>query len=170
VASKLLTRPIQRHPLFLAGVKIPMVSTHKFFGIILVQELQWKDHVNYALQKDAGWVTQYQWLEKLSKGISPEYMWCFYIAVAVPKMLYAVDLFLVPESHKGKGTKGFINRLGKIQRQACLHITGTLRSAPTDIIDACADLLPFHLLVEKLIYWAATRLMMLPQAHPCRDK
>jgi len=72
VASKLLTKPIQRSPLLLQGVKIPMVSTHKFLSVILDQELQWKDHINYVLQKGAKWVTQR--LAKLSKGVSPKYM------------------------------------------------------------------------------------------------
>src|SRR5882724_3593378 len=49
-----------------------MVSTHKFLSVILDQELQWKDHINYVLQKGAKWVTQR--LAKLSKGVSPKYM------------------------------------------------------------------------------------------------
>jgi|SRR5882724_4040369 len=81
-------------------------------------------------------------------------------------MLYAADLFLIPESKDSKGTKGFINKLGHIQWQARLHITGTLRSAPTDDIDACADLLLFHLLVEKVVNQAATWLASLPNSHP----
>jgi len=40
-----------------------------------------------------------------------------------------------------------------------------MKSAPTDVIDACADLLPFHLLVEKTIYCAATRLAALTHMH-----
>ena len=47
-----------------------------------------------------------------------------------------------------------------------LHITGTLRSAPMDAIDVCMDVMPFHLLVEKLMYRAATRLATLPSCHP----
>jgi len=44
------------------------------------------------------------------------------MAIAVPKMLYAADLFLIPESPISKGMKGYISRLGRIQRQASLHI------------------------------------------------
>ena len=45
------TRPIRRSPIFLQGVKVPAVSMHKFLGVLLDQELRWKDHINYALQK-----------------------------------------------------------------------------------------------------------------------
>jgi len=69
--------------------------------------------------------------------------------MAVPKMLYTADLFLIPEGKRTRGTKGFIKKLAHIQRQASLHVTGALKSTPTDAIDACTDLIPFHLLVEK---------------------
>jgi len=58
------------------------------------------------------------------KGVSAKHMRQFYISVAIPKMLYAADLFLIPGSEVGKGTKGFISKLVRIQRQATLHITG----------------------------------------------
>jgi len=47
-----------------------------------------------------------------------------------------------------------------------LHITGMIKSAPTDAVDTCTDLLPFHLLVKKLVCCATTRLAMFPQVHP----
>src|SRR5882724_11121893 len=59
-------------------------------------------------------------------------------------MMYVSDLFLMPGLRTSKGTKGFISKLAKIQRQVTLHITGALRSAPTDAIDACTELIPFH--------------------------
>src|SRR5882724_10498111 len=90
----------------------------------------------------------------------------FFISVAVPKMLYLTDLFLMPGSQKTKETKGTINKLAKIQRQTALHITRAMRSTPTDAVNACADVLPFHLLDERLTYRASSRLATLPQSHP----
>src|SRR5882724_8825971 len=116
--------PEQRRPIFLQGVKVPVVATHKFLGVILDQELQWREHVQYTLQKGTKWVTQYQRLAKLRKGVSAKHLRQFYISVAIPKMLYAADLFLIPGSEVGKGTKGFISKLVRIQRQVMLHITG----------------------------------------------
>jgi len=93
-------------------------------------------------------------------------MRCLFISIAIPKMLYTADLFLIPETKKSRGMKGFIGKLGKVQRQASLHITGMLKSAPTNVVNACADLLLFHLFVKKLLFQAATRLATLPQSHP----
>src|SRR5882724_10438583 len=160
------TMPERRRPIFLRGVKVLAVATHKFLGVILDQELWWKEHIQYAQQKGTKWVTQYRRLAKPMKGVSAKHMRQFYISVAIPKMLYAADLFLIPGSEVGKGTKGFISKLVKIQRQATLHITGALRSTPTEVIDACTDIMPFHILVEKLTHRATTRLAMLPNCHP----
>src|SRR5882724_7990595 len=151
------TMPERRRPIFLWGVKVPAVATHKFLGVILDQELWWKEHVQYTLQKGTKWVALYRRLAKPMKGVSAKHMRWFYISVAIPKMLYAADLFLIPGSEVGKGTKGFISKLAKIQRQVMLHITGALRLTPMDAIDACADVLPLHLLVENLMYRATTR-------------
>src|SRR5882672_7151647 len=35
-----------------------------------------------------------------------------------------------------------------------------------DVIDACADLLPCHLLVKKTVHHTTTRLVTLPNSHP----
>jgi len=43
-------------------------------------------------------------------------MRCFYISIAIQKMLYTADLFLVPETSRSKGMKGFITKLAMIQR------------------------------------------------------
>jgi len=146
----LKTRPIQRRPIFIQGVEVLAVATHQFLGVMLDQELPWKEHCQYMLQKGVKWVTQYQRFAKVTKGLSAKYMGQLFILVAIPRKIYTADLFLVPGSGISKGTKGFISKLDKIQRQVTLHITGVLRSAPMDAIDACTDVLPFHLLVEKI--------------------
>ena len=125
-----------------------------------------KENCQYAVQKGVKWVMQYQRLAKMSKGVSAKFMRWFFIAVAIPRMMYAADLFLVPGSRISKGTKGFIGKLAKIQRQALLHITGAMRSTPMDTIDACTDLVPFDLLVVSLTYRAVTRMATLPWSHP----
>ncbi|ETW79491.1 hypothetical protein HETIRDRAFT_428025 [Heterobasidion irregulare TC 32-1] len=81
-------------------------------------------------------------------------------------MLYGVDIFLSPPSREGKGSKGMIEKLARVQRQAAIHITGAMRTTATDILDAHADLLPFSLLVDKKCHDEATRLATLADEHP----
>src|SRR5882724_6336254 len=105
------TMPIQRSPIFLQGVKVPVMGTYKFLGVMMDQELRWKEHCQYALQKGVKWVTQYWRLTRVMKGTSTKHMRQFFILVAIPRMLYAADLFLVPGLGLGKGSKGFIRKL-----------------------------------------------------------
>jgi len=151
-----VTRPIERKPIQILQTTVPVIAEHKFLGVILDQELRWNAHVNYALAKGTKWITQYRRLAKQMKGISAKHMRKFYITTAIPRMLYAADLFLTPQSGQAIGSKGHIKRLGRIQRQATIHTTGALRSTPTDSLDAHADLLPFQYLVEKLLYRVTT--------------
>jgi len=166
LAKRPLTMLEHRLPIFLRGIKIPAINVHKFLGVLIDQELHWKDQVNYALQKGSMWVMQYHWLARPLKGVSAKYMRRLYTSVSIPRMLYMADLFLIPETDHSRGTKGPIKRLSKIQWQASLHITGALRSAPMGMIDACADLLPFLLLINKVTHRAAMRLAILPSSHP----
>jgi ribonuclease HI len=54
----------------------------------------------------------------------------------------------------------------RVQRRATIHITGAMRSTPTNLLDVHADLLPFELLVDKKCHTAALRLATLPTSHP----
>ena len=164
--GRLGMRPVHRRPIYPQGVRVLAVTIHKFLGVMLDQELRWKEQCQYTIQKGVKWVTQYQRIAKTSKGVSAKFMRQFFISVTIPRMVHATDLFLMPGLRISKGTKGFISKLAKIQRQASLHITGALRSTPMDAINPCADLVPFHLLVERLMYRSATRMVTLPWSHP----
>jgi len=69
-------------------------------------------------------------------------------------MLYAADIFLTPQQNAGKKAKYkhtnqvTINKLASIQRRA-LMITGAMKTTTMDVLEVMANLLPFHLLVEK---------------------
>jgi len=52
LAKRPPTKPTQRHPLALRGTQIPVFKTHKFLGMLIDQELHWKEHVNYVLCKE----------------------------------------------------------------------------------------------------------------------
>ena len=82
-------------------------------------------------------------MAKQLHGISAKYMRRYYLSVTVPRMIYTANLLFIPESDSCKGMKQPMLKLGKVQRQASLHITGAMRSTPIDVIDTCADLLPF---------------------------
>ena len=130
------------------------------------QELRFKEHINYALEKGNKFMGQYQRLTKPSKGATVKHMRQYYNAVAVPRMLYTADVFLIPGTEKNKGTKGYINKLARIQRQTALAITGAMKTTANDTLDTHTNVLSFHLLISKIIHRVATRLAGLLDSHP----
>ena len=94
-----------------------------------------------------------------------------YLVVVVPRILYGVDMFLGPalrckSFRERKGGQVALGKLAAIQRSAALMIVGGLHTSPNDLLDMHANMLPFHLLVNKVQYQAALRLATLPNMHP----
>ena len=86
-------------------------------------------------------------------------------------MLYGADVFLGPNLcndtiKEKKGGRATLNKLAAIQQSAAIAIVGGLRTSPNDILDVHANLLPFHLMVDKIRFQAALRLATLPSSHP----
>jgi ribonuclease HI len=95
-----------------------------------------------------------------------------YLAVAVPRMLYAADVFLTPQTRDHgnrlaqKSGRVVIKKLSAVQRRAAINVTGGMSTTANDALDVLADLLPFHLLIEKHRFQAALHLATLPKSHP----
>jgi hypothetical protein len=160
------TRPLTRPSININWHAVKPTQSHKFLGVIIDQELRFMEQVNYALQKGSKFIEQYRRLAKLSRGVPAGHMRQYCLTVAVPKLLYAADIFLVPGTTRSKGIKGNINKLAQVQRQAALAITGEMRTTASDTLDAHANLLPFQLLVDKVVHRAAVWLACLPDKHP----
>jgi ribonuclease HI len=164
--------PTPRRALVLGRQRVPSAETAKFLGVIVDNKLNWKAQCAAALAKGHAWLIQFARITRASKGATAKYVRKLYLSIAIPRMLYAADIFLTPQrkmntrSTDGKSSQGIINKLASVQRQAAIMITGAMRTTATDILDVMANLLPFHLLVDKLRHRAALRLATLPASHP----
>ena len=118
-------------------------------------KLNWKGQCIASLAKGQDWIIQFSRLAWVSQGINVKYTQQLYLSIAVPRMLYAADIFLTPQQNVGKQAKdnrnnyAIINKLALIQRKAAIMITGAMKTTATDMIKTMANLIPFHLLVEK---------------------
>ncbi len=153
------------------GMVISPTDHHRFLGLLIDQQLRFKQHVALAYAKGNKWVAHIRRLATARNGLTLAVVRRLYLTVAVPSMLYAADTFLTPvrklAGHKQQhGSMGSIRRLAMVQRQALLVMTGALRSTATDVLEAHADILPFDLLVHKHCHRAAVRLCALPSGHP----
>ena len=163
------TKP--RPNLQLPQITVKPVTSAKYLGVIFDQNLRWTAQLANVITKGSKWAAQIKRATRPSWGITPKYARRLYISTALPKILYAVDVWCTPlhGTEVGPRTKGSvtaIKRLTTAQRAGTIAITGGLRTSPTDALDACANTIPASLLVEKWCFKAAVRLATLPPEHP----
>ena len=76
------------------GSTINPSLSHKFLGVLVDQELRWKEHSAYALAKGAGYVALLRRISSSAHGVSPRLICQLYRSVALPKMLYVASIWL----------------------------------------------------------------------------
>ena len=155
----------------LGNTTIAPSDSHRFLGLLMDYRLRFHQHVAYALGKGMAWVATLRRLVHSHYGLAPSLVRRLYLAVAIPGMLYAVDTFITPVKtapgqKRPRGSEGAVRKLARVHREALILITGGMRSAPTDLMTAHADMLPFRHLVDKLCQRATIRLCTLPPSHP----
>ena len=148
----------------------PVEST-KYLGVYFDRHLKWKVQQVNVVDKGSKWEVQIRRLARPSWGIKPKHAKRLFISVAIPRILYAVDVWCSPtdNKHAGMGAKGsakITRQIATIQRAGALAITGGLRTSPTDALNASAHLLPAPLAISKSCHKALVRMLTLPKEHP----
>lgn len=163
-----MNRQRNRPNMHIQGSVIRPTATHRFLGVIVDQELRWNAQVDHATAKGLAYVLQLRRLATTAKGLPMRLMRQLYQAVAVPKMLYAADLWSYCDGSDipQRGSIGVAKRLTSIQRIAATAITGALRTTATDVLEAHANLLPIPLLLQNTCHRAIVRIAAHPITHP----
>ena len=164
-------KKVARLPLKIENTTVEPSSSTKYLGIYLDQHLNWKEQEANALKKDANWAAQIRRQVRPGWGLSPKHAKRLYTAVAIPRILYGIDVWAPPTERKGEdnqaaGNRHAVNRLASVQRPGALAIVGGLRTSPSDSLCAHANITPMNLEVEKHCGRAALRLATLPGQHP----
>ena len=165
--------PLDRPPLRLQGKTVKEVESYKYLGILVHvdAQLRWTIQAQKGIANATKWVMQFRRLTRISTGLSIQLMRRLYIAVAIPKMTYAIDVWYTPPTkppghRRSVGSVGVLRRMTKLQRMASLGIVGGMRSTPTDLLDAHTGLLPIDLTLFRICHRAAVCLCSLPPSHP----
>jgi ribonuclease HI len=160
-----------RPPLHLPHKTIEPITSAKYLGVIFDQNLKWTTQLAQVTEKGSKWASQIRRATRPSWGITPSYARRLFIGVALPKVLYAIDIWCTPIHGKGqgpraKGSAAAVKQLTAVQRAGTLAITGGLRTSPTDALDALAYTIPATQLIDKWCSKAAVRLATVPPEHP----
>ena len=160
-----------RPPLTLQGQVVQEVESYKYLGVQIDAHLRWKEQVQRATANATNWILQYRRLTRPSTGVRAKLMRQLYLAVALPKITYGIDIWYTPPTKpagytKNTGSAGALRNLEKVQRIATLAITGTLRTSPNDYVDAHSGILPMKLALLKACHSALVRSLTLPSSNP----
>lgn len=153
------------------GQIIKEVSSYKYLGVQIDAKLRWKEQAQQAIANTTKWLLQFRRLTRPSSGTCSKLMRQLYLAVALPKITYSLDIWYTPPNKRAGQTKTtallpYYVSCKKTQRIAMLAITGMLRTTPTDFVDAHAGILPIELALLKATHRAVTRMLTLPSTHP----
>ena len=145
--------------------------TAKFLGVLMDNRLKFKAHAEYALAKGTKWIQQFTHLACPKCGLKAKHVSTLYHQMLLPAMLYNTSVWITPQRHITRrkhlqGSVGIIRKLARVHRQACLLISGAMRTTATDVLEVHLDILPFHLLVGVHISQEATCMCSLPGSHP----
>ena len=161
----------ERTPLTLPSGEIQPAPSTKYLGVMLDQHLNWKVQHAYAIEKGTKWAAQIRRIARPTWGITLKYMRRLYISIALPRIMYGADLWCHPmqgehSKRKFKGLARVLKHLAMLQRSGSIAITGSLRTSPTETLNATSFLLPIPQLVDETCFRALTRLATLPLGHP----
>ncbi|KAG2065425.1 hypothetical protein BDR04DRAFT_1130401 [Suillus decipiens] len=155
ISRKRVINPNRRNKTLLASCQsiticnyiIEPSRSHKFLGIIIDDELNFKEHATYALAKGTCYTMTCQRMTQAAKGVHSRLLKKLYEGVVIPKILYTADM-------------------ERVQRMATTMITGGMRTTATDILDAHANILPFQWLLCKVCHRATLHMVTLDKTHP----
>ncbi|KAG2064523.1 hypothetical protein BDR04DRAFT_937274, partial [Suillus decipiens] len=138
------------------GHTIQPSKFHKFLGMIIDQDLNFKEHTSFAMAKGITYTMACNWMIKTTKGIHRQLMRRLYKGVVILKMLYAADVWCTGIIAKGKGkrggghrARGFTSQMARVQHMATIIITGGLHSLATTMLNSHANVLPIQQIVCK---------------------
>ena len=88
--------PIHRPALLLEGQLVKEVGSYKYLGVQIDSHLRWKEQAQQATANATKWILQYRRLTRPTTGVKAKLMRQLYLAVALPKITYGIDIWYTP--------------------------------------------------------------------------
>jgi len=120
--------------------------TIKYHGVVIDPRRSFWDHVVSVSDKSTDMFKRLRSMTSANWGIDQSTSMVIYKAVFLPRITYAASIW--GEALKLKRS---INKLGSIQRQALIAITGAYRTTSTAALQVLSGQLPLDLEVRRLV-------------------
>ena len=126
-----------------AGVELQLANQVKYLGIILDSKLSWQKHGEFVYRKAISCLWQCRQIVGKTHGINPKAARWLYTAIVRPIISYGAVVWWT-----GLRTQTMKDRLGKIQRLACLLVTGAMNTTPTAALECILNFPPLNIYVQ----------------------
>jgi len=117
-------------PLTLYGKELTMLDGVKYLGVILDSKLNWNQHLQKIINKAQTTFAVVRCICGKKWGLRPNMVHWLYTRVIRPSILHGALVWWPKAMQKTTKTK-----LGRIQRMACLAITGAMKLTPTTAME-----------------------------------
>ena len=135
-------------------------SEVKYLGLVFDSKLNWNQHLSNRIQKACRIYGQCRKFFGLSWGLKPKYIYWMYSMLIVPYLMYGCAVWWQ------RGEVGvFRSQLNHLQRMCCLGVTGALTTTPTAALEAILNILPLHILAEKIARATSYKLAVTGEWH-----
>ncbi|KAJ3499955.1 hypothetical protein NMY22_g19430 [Coprinellus aureogranulatus] len=156
-----------RPSVWIEGFEVKPSQAHKYLGVMMDEELRFREHTAAMLERGTRWLAQFRRLVRATSGVAAEHARRIFLGAAVPMTLYAADVWYEERRRRGAVVKDrVVVGIERMQRQAALALTGAYRSTPTDMLQVYAGLPPARVHIEKVRANAAARIATLPRSNP----
>ncbi len=151
----------------LDGVELELEPTGqvKYLGVIIDRKLNWRANIEERRKKALiAWYTCYRCIGR-KWGLKPKLIRWLYLAVVRPILTYGSLVWWHATKKKTK-----LDRLMNVQRQACIGITGALRTTATTSLEVILNIMPIDIHIVGLAYNSALRLSSLGLFKACNSR
>ena len=125
----------------------------KYLGVILDSKLNWKEHIEERTKKALRVFWQCRTTFGKKWGLKPTILYWMYRAIVRPILIYGCMVW-APRAEVGTVQK----QINRVQRLACLSITGVMTSTPTASLEILLSLPPLDLFIKQEAELIAYRL------------
>jgi len=124
-------------------LELSLSGSVKYLGVILDSRLTWREHVEVKVRKAYNLLWACRRACGMGWGLGPKVVHWLYVAIVRLTISYAS--FVWWPRCKMASTK---IKLSKVQRLACLGITGAFRTTPTGAMEVLVGLLSLDLVIQ----------------------
>ena len=136
-------KKISQEPIIINNLPIPYSREVKYLGVILDQRMTWNAHTENLYTKGLKALWTCSSYCGRAWGAPPELMLKMYKSVVRPILTYAAWIWWKKAEQITTQKK-----LNKLQRLACLLITGAMKTCPTAAMEVIIGITPLHIHIE----------------------